>query len=259
AAEMDAFPRGAEAGTLLHDVLEQVDFGAWREAAVRELAIRALERNALALHYQEQILHVVRSVAYTLLRREPVPFCLADVDSGQFRAEMEFTLAAPGAEPCGGLSPMALADLLGKANSTSPLGLYAERVARLEWRELHGYLRGFIDAVFFDGERYFLIDYKSNHLGSRQADYRTENLLTAMIEHDYVLQYLIYSIALDRHLSRSLGGYDYDAHFGGVYYLFLRGMAEEHEPGCGIFHDRPEVGTLRAVSALIGAERMGNA
>ncbi len=158
AAEMAAFPRGAEAGTLLHDVLEQVDFAAWREDAVRELAIRALGRNALALHYQDQIVHVVRSVAHTPLRRDPVPFCLADVDSRHFRAEMEFTLAAPGAEPSGGLSPTALAGLLGKANSTSPLGLYAERAARLEWRALHGYLRGFIDAVFFDGERYFLID-----------------------------------------------------------------------------------------------------
>ena len=259
AAEMHAFPRGAEAGSLLHDVLEQVDFAVWREDEVRELAIRALGRNALALHHQEQIVHVVRSVAHTPLRRDPVPFCLADVDSGQFRAEMEFTLAAPGAEPSGGLRPMALADLLGKANPTSPLGRYAERAARLEWRELHGYLRGFIDAVFFDGERYFLIDYKSNHLGSQQADYRIGKLLTAMIEHDYVLQYLIYSIALDRHLSRSLAGYDYDVHFGGVYYLFLRGMAEEHEPGCGIFHDRPDIGTLRAVSALCGAGRMGDA
>ena len=129
----------------------------------------------------------------------------------------------------------------------------------MSWRELDGYLRGFIDAVFFDGERYFLVDYKSNHLGSQQADYRIGKLLTAMIEHDYVLQYLIYSIALDRHLSRSLAGYDYDVHFGGVYYLFLRGMAEEHEPGCGIFHDRPDIGTLRAVSALCGAGRMGDA
>jgi exodeoxyribonuclease V beta subunit len=33
--------------------------------------------------------------------------------------------------------------------------------------------------------------------------------------------------------------YDYDTHFGGVYYLFLRGMAPEHPRGTGVFFDRP--------------------
>ena len=73
-----------------------------------------------------------------------------------------------------------------------------------------------------------------------------------MIEHDYVLQYLLYSVALHRHLERSLVGYDFDAHFGGVFYLFLRGLAVEHEPGCGVFFDRPARTIIQAVSRQIG-------
>jgi exodeoxyribonuclease V beta subunit len=73
-----------------------------------------------------------------------------------------------------------------------------------------------------------------------------------MIDHDYVLQYLIYSIALDRHLVQSISDYNYDKHFGGVYYLFLRGLAETHEPGCGVFFDRPSAEVIRGASALLG-------
>jgi exodeoxyribonuclease V beta subunit len=73
-----------------------------------------------------------------------------------------------------------------------------------------------------------------------------------MIDHDYVLQYLIYTIALDRHLAQRLAGYDYDLHFGGVYYLFLRGLAQSHEPGCGAFFDRPSAEIIRRASALLG-------
>ena len=125
----------------------------------------------------------------------------------------------------------------------------------MSWRELNGYLRGFIDAVFCHGQRYFLIDYKSNYLGSQQADYLPDRLLRPMIDHDYVLQYLIYAIALDRHLGQRLENYDYETHFGGVYYLFLRGLAESHTPGCGVFFDRPSSDIIRRASRLIGEPR----
>jgi len=55
-----------------------------------------------------------------------------------------------------------------------------------------------------------------------------------MAEHRYDLQYQLYSLALHRLLTLRLPGYDFDQHFGGVFYLFLRGM-----PQGGIFHTRP--------------------
>jgi len=252
AGGMDAFPRGTEAGTLLHEVLEAVRFDALDEARIDELAREALTRNGLDPGLRESVRHVVHAVARTPLRREPAPFRLADVAPGRLRPELEFTLAAPGDAEHGGFEPRRLAALLESAPPDSPLARYAPRLARLDWGELQGHLRGFIDAVFHDGERYFLLDYKSNHLGGAQADYRPERLLMPMIEHDYVLQYLIYGVALDRHLGRTLEDYRYERHFGGAYYLFLRGLAPEHEPGCGIFFDRPEEATIRGISALLG-------
>ena len=255
AAAMHEFPRGAEAGTLLHDVLEKVDFSACDPAAIEATARQVSQRGRFGAEQAgliEQIVHVGLSVARTPLRPSKDGFCLADLPPGQQRPEIEFTLAAPGGAEQGNFSPGSLAALLEGAGEDSPLGRYADRVAQMHWRELNGYLRGFIDSVFYDGERYFLIDYKSNHLGSRQADYMPDRLIQPMIDHDYILQYLIYSIALDRHLAQRLVGYDYDRHFGGVYYLFLRGLAETHEPNCGVFFDRPSRELIRAASALLG-------
>jgi exodeoxyribonuclease V beta subunit len=255
AAAMHDFPRGAEAGTLLHEILEQVDFTAYDEAAIRAFAVQTVERYAFEGARLDQIMHVVESVARTPFRLEPEPLRLADLELGQQRPEIEFTLAASRRSQGEVFNPESLSRLLATAPAGTPLQYYADRVSRMSWRALNGYLRGFIDSVFFDGQRYFLIDYKSNHLGSRQVDYLPDQLLQPMIDHDYILQYLIYAIALDRHLDQRLEKYDYDTHFGGVYYLFLRGLAESHEPGCGVFFDRPPAEIIRRASAMIGEPR----
>jgi len=252
AADMHRFPRGADAGTLLHAVLEQADLAADDEAAVRRIAEACLARSALGAELVPQIVHVVRSVARTPLTAGPRPLRLGDLPRDRIRPELEFTLAAPGDGRSRGLTPEALARALAGAGPDTPLGRYAERARSLAWPALSGHLRGFIDAVFCDGERWYVVDYKSNHLGDRRDDYRPERLVAPMIEHDYVLQALLYVVALHRLLAVRLADYDYDRHMGGAYYLFLRGLAESHPPGCGVFFDRPDAAIVRAVSALIG-------
>ena len=64
---------------------------------------------------------------------------------------------------------------------------------------------------------------------------------------DYYLQYLIYTVAVDGFLRQSLTDYDYERHFGGVFYLFLRGIDGKH-PGRGIFHDRPSAACVQALA-----------
>ncbi|MCR9094094.1 MAG: exodeoxyribonuclease V subunit beta [bacterium] len=253
ARDLHLFPRGAEAGTLLHSVLELVDFptvAAQGSEPHREEALRLLAASGMEPGLVDTALGVVDAVATTPLRLEPAPFRLADLGVGALRPEMEFTLGAPG----GGFTPSALAAALERAPEGSPLRRYAPAASRLGFTALRGFLRGFIDAVFFDGERYCLADYKSNHLGARQADYLPDALVAPMIDHDYVLQYLLYTVALDRHLATCLPDYDYDRDFGGIYYLFLRGFAPEHAPLCGVFHDRPPRQIVERVSALLGRE-----
>jgi exodeoxyribonuclease V beta subunit len=109
-------------------------------------------------------------------------------------------------------------------------------------------MRGFIDLVFEHGGRYYLIDWKSNHLGSRPEDYGQEALGAAMRDDLYILQYHLYAVALHEYLKNRVKDYDYDRHFGGTFYVFLRGVDPAMGPDYGIFRDRPARGLIEALS-----------
>jgi exodeoxyribonuclease V beta subunit len=71
-----------------------------------------------------------------------------------------------------------------------------------------------------------------------------------MVDHDYVLQYHFYVLALHRHLRSRIPDYDYERHFGGVVYVFLRGAVAGSTRG--MFFDRPPVALIAAMDAWIG-------
>ena len=99
-------------------------------------------------------------------------------------------------------------------------------------------MKGFIDMVFqFEG-RFFLVDWKSNWLGYGCEAYHQAALMERMETHAYILQYHLYALALDRYLALRLQDYSYETHFGGIYYIFLRGVDPER-PELGIYQDRP--------------------
>ena len=119
----------------------------------------------------------------------------------------------------------------------------------LNFQQVQGMLKGFIDLVFCWQGKYYLLDYKSNWLGASAEDYTPEAMALAMQSHRYDLQYQLYSLALHRYLRHRLADYDYQQHFGGVFYLFLRGVdgtASEN----GIYRTRPDVGFITALDAL---------
>jgi len=91
--------------------------------------------------------------------------------------------------------------------------------------QLHGMLMGFADLVFEHQGRYWVLDYKSNHLGPDDAAYTAEALDKAMAHHRYEVQAALYMLALHRLLRSRLGAaYRPAEHLGGAVYLFLRGI-----------------------------------
>jgi exodeoxyribonuclease V beta subunit len=115
-------------------------------------------------------------------------------------------------------------------------------------------LKGYIDMVFIHEGRYYLIDWKSNHLGHRTEDYHAENLQTTMNEAYYILQYCLYTLAFNRYLKMRDPAYSYETHFGGVFYIFIRGIDPAKGPAYGIYRDRPDAGLIEALDqALIAA------
>ena len=235
------FPRGPAAGNCIHAVFERVDFTApstWPgaiAAALREQPQGPPGRDAAA-RLPRMLGRMLADVLHTRL---PGGMALCEVPRARCRVELEFNL------PAAHLSAGALAALLREQGYAVPA---------LSFGVLQGYLRGFIDLVFEHGGRFYILDWKSNHLGQDRAAYAAPALARAMDEHGYPLQYLLYTVALHRYLQRRLPGYRYDDHFGGAIYLFVRGV----RPGwtsadgraSGVYVDHPPRQLVEQLSAL---------
>ncbi|GCL60944.1 exodeoxyribonuclease V subunit beta [Pseudaquabacterium pictum] len=242
------FPRGTEAGVCVHTAFELADFSdprTWPAAATQALQRHppqpaGAEPAALAAMLQGMLADVLTTPLPVGTAR---PLQLQAIGNRQRLVELEFHLPAPR------LSAAALARTLAAHGWPAP---------RLGFGQLHGYLKGFIDLVLQHDGRWFVLDWKSNHLGDRPADYADAALQAAMADHHYPLQALLYSLALQRWLQHRLPGYRHDQHFGGALYLFVRGL----RPGwrqadgmpTGVQLLRPSAALLADLSALLDGE-----
>ncbi|ABR74546.1 exodeoxyribonuclease V subunit beta [Actinobacillus succinogenes] len=113
--------------------------------------------------------------------------------------------------------------------------------------DIRGMLRGFIDLVYRHDGKYYLLDYKTNLLPA----YSEERIRTDIQQHYYDLQYLLYSLALHCFLQRRLPAYDYETHFGGVIYAYVRGM--DGSGKTGVFTTRPAARLIRGLEELLHA------
>ena len=263
------FPAGARAGQLLHEVLEKLDFQASDPGVLHRAVLGALAHFGFESKWAESLSSAIADVVATPLDDGVRPFRLRDIPLSRRLNELEFLFPVAGEEIVGGRQSrndgvgdsarhdavMLTRDRLAAVYAryaTAPVPAdYAERVSGLAFTPLAGFLKGFIDLICEHEGRWFLVDYKSNRLGVRADDYRQENLVDVMTQHHYFLQYHLYLVALHRYLTRRLPDYDYDRDFGGVYYLFLRGMAPAYAVGNGVFYDRPPHQLIEGLSAVL--------
>jgi exodeoxyribonuclease V beta subunit len=250
---LSSFPAGATAGTMLHSILEHLDFENASSEQSRDIVGKALELHGIEAGWEGQLCHALDRIIKTRWSEDGP--ALADLPLSRRLDELEFLLPVASREIDGsrrqGLSVADLSEVFMQHAKSDFQKIYAERLRDLRFDDLAGYLKGFIDLVFEWNGRFYLVDYKSNHLGASPANYDLAGLEVPMSEHHYVLQYHLYTVALDRYLGMRLEGYDYDRDFGGVYYLFLRGMDPDLSVGSGIFYDRPTREFASALSNLL--------
>jgi exodeoxyribonuclease V beta subunit len=241
---LPALPKGSGFGQLVHACLDKMDFAAPEEELLT-LAKSLIEQQAALFGFTESGANIARLVANTLTtslpaigEKAPGGWRLANLAAGDMVKEMPWSFALKK------IRPEEISAILKDDPSVRPLsGLPAA-----------GYLTGFIDLFCQYQGKYYIIDYKSNFLGDRQADYAAGALLQAMAEHNYGLQYWLYTLAADRWLAWQRPDYNYERHFGGVYYLFVRGMRPDIA-GSGVFATRPELNTLKRLAELLGDAR----
>lgn len=227
---IDPLPAGAHTGNVVHELLENIPFiDLANKRDISSLRDKACQRYGLRLEQPEIIDKLLYNTVATPLSITDQAFCLMNVPEAHCLKEMPFYLSLPS------FNTRKINDILNNKPAFQPL----------TDKQMSGYLTGFIDLICEYGGRYYVMDYKTNSL----PDYHTDTLTHAMREHNYGLQYWIYCVVLHRYLQNRLTNYNFAKHFGGVRYLFVRGM-EPGVPMSGIFQDSPDLTTIEAVAAL---------
>ncbi|NQY62665.1 MAG: exodeoxyribonuclease V subunit beta [Alteromonadaceae bacterium] len=260
--------KGAQTGNLLHDILEHTDFAEpdWQSSMQWPLLkYGELKYGEWGKSYQEEDLQVwlEQVINAPLASKEQTGnnFCLKDIVLTRTLRESEFYF------PMNSASSSALAKLLTDHRKKSAQILsdvdnviHSQYQVKLPaYQKLKGMMHGFIDLVFEHEGKYYVCDYKSSHLGDHFKFYSKQDLLLNIEKNYYDLQYLIYCLALHRHLKNSLSDYDAKQHFGGVYYLYLRGMTDETEhQGAGVYYRHISEHELNCLDDLfLGVESSG--
>ncbi len=225
-------PAGSRFGRFIHQLLQEIDFTAAEPEGVAALARRLAPRFGLPPLDAQALQAVVRLVETAL--QVPLPgsqLRLAELPRARRVDELEFHFACHSDLDSLRWLLADHPDWAGALDGLTP--------ARLE-----GLVHGYIDLVYEHQGRYYLADYKSNRLD----DYGPAAIDAAMAGHHYPLQALLYALALHRHLGATLAGYDPARHFGGVHYLFLRGLATRG----GIWHRDCDPALLDELDRLMG-------
>ena len=234
-----SFERGANAGSFLHGVLENIDLQ--KPEQLSEVITQQSTWFGIGEHWHGCLENWLTDVllAPFSAEEETAAISLAQLSANQVKVEMEFHMP---------LHEVKVGDFNHIINQ-----YFKQHKRDYQFEQLNGMIKGFIDLMFeFEG-KFYVADYKSNHLGDSYASYHYSAMKQAMTDHDYHLQAILYTLALHRWLKHKLANYDYHTHIGGAYYLFIRGMSQT-TPGNGVYFVLPEKSMIDALDDLFSGK-----
>lgn len=270
--------KGKYFGTFMHELLEHLDYTLGQEGREPELSSYVegrLERSGLVSKTKspESFKAASDQLTASIMRWLKVPlsgdgkahkpFSLGEVKANQMLFEVRYALKA------------ALTD---ESKRDAIVALFAKHFTHPSLQKVklradifEGLLIGTLDLAFSHGQavagvdgvsdRFFVLDWKTNHLGDDAADYDEAGVRSGIAANLYHLQYVLYVAALDLHLRQVMGDlWSYEpapgkASFGGVYYLFLRGFGADlsARPSLGVHYDLPPYALIQEIQTTLSA------
>ena len=194
----EAFPKGAIIGTALHEVMEKWDFASSEDERLKQLIKQVLDYYGYhKSEWQGDTFNLVKAV---LAAHLPIIhgsifiddyFTLSSISNDDKLSEVEFNF--------------------NKENEF-----------------LKNYFTGFIDLIIRRGEYYSVLDWKSDSLNDEEFDsYAKAESLKEHVDNRYAIQRVLYSYVLIKWLQAQYKDKTeeqiFQEHFGGVYYVFLKG------------------------------------
>lgn len=270
--------KGKYFGTFVHELLEHLDYSLGEKGRVADLSTYIegrFERSGLISKTKapeafkaaaDQLTASISQWLKTPLSGDGKvhkPFTLGEVKAGQMLFEVRYALKA------------ALTD---EAKRDKIIDLFEQhfthpslKKVKLRADAFEGLLIGTLDLAFSHGQavagvdgvsdRFFVLDWKTNHLGDDASDYDEAGVRLGIAANLYHLQYVLYVAALDLHLRQVMGDmWSYEpvpgkASFGGVYYLFLRGFGVDlsARPSLGVHYDLPPYALIQEIQTTLSA------
>ena len=232
-------PKGAHTGNLIHNILEQIDFQKLEN--LKSIINDSFYRLRYGYHEYKAIIeeHTRIILEKPLIKS----ISLSHIAPRQRIAELEFAYPS---------SPDMLRKIANVFEQHPSENIPATWIAHSQLGKANvrsSLLRGFIDLVFESDGKLYILDWKTNHLGANPTAYSQSAMSEAMAQHDYYLQYCLYCVALKRHIQSRWPETSFYKRFGGVFYLFIRGI--ERSGTNGIFFDRPNETFLDALDVAI--------
>ena len=231
---------GREFGTMVHTVFEHVDFGSdtlgddLRNRILVDTSWRTGEDTVDAL------VAALEQVVRTPLGPAFGDLTMAGLAPADRLDELRFDLplAPESAVPAARIGEVVERHLAGTPYGEWATGL-ADRLGRVQ---LQGVLTGSIDLVLRratdSGPSYSVVDYKTNNLTPTGEAHLLRHydpsdpvvVRRGMLDTNYALQAVVYSVVLHRYLRWRQPGYDPAVHLGPVGYFFVRGMVGPDTP-----------------------------
>ncbi|GAA3919733.1 exodeoxyribonuclease V subunit beta [Litoribacillus peritrichatus] len=267
--QVHAFPKGAEAGTFLHTLFEELVYEECETEESYQLIFDLLQADNLGMELVNQALpkyvlsrmdevqqaeakqsvlaswtQVLHQMAMNVLSAplnqrngSNIAPVLRKTKASQRLVEMEFLIPITEPITCDQVNGIVEQDALSKNAQQG-----------LSFGQVQGMLKGFIDLTFESEGKFYVLDWKSNYLGADSSFYTQGAMAEAMLDHRYDFQYLLYTLALHRYLRVRIKDYDYEEHIGGAYYVFLRGV--EQDASRGVFFTKPDKSVIEQLDQL---------
>ncbi|QJC38731.1 exodeoxyribonuclease V subunit beta [Enterobacteriaceae endosymbiont of Donacia fulgens] len=227
------FPHGKQIGIILHNILEKLDF---TQIISRKFIKKELIKNNINFTW-----HIMLTNWFNNILKKPIGnenIILNKIENKNKKTEFKFYLSIKKSFSSTKYN-----------NFISKYDLISCHLYKLKFKVIEGFLSGIIDLIFLWGKKYYIIDYKSTWLGNNYKNYKKKYIQNDICFNRYDIQYQIYSLALHKYLKYRINNYNYKKHFGGVIYLYIRGINNKKNQN-GIWITKPSLKLINKLNQL---------
>lgn len=228
------FPEGKKSGILIHDMLKKIDFMYLKKP---NWYSDFLNMYNFSINWTKTLISCINDLVNIPLNHNNI--ILSKLNQQEYIKELEFFIPIKNI-----LHSQQLNNIIQSFDKISHVA------PKFLFDPVTGILKGFIDLVFVWKHKYYILDYKFNWLGENNKFYSKNNIIKEIIKNRYDVQYQIYAIALHKYLKNKVKNYNYNTHFGGIFYIFLRGINKKNQDN-GIFYTLPNYLLIKKLSILI--------